>query len=146
MLHRCRQLYPHHLQRSEWKKKCRCWYFIILSAAHMLCRSILANSTKEYQGFKRTYTHKVSLSSENQPRIMLSPWLIILQTWRPKIAAIDVFQVPWITSIDGFDKSRKPLVCNGRRWVFPFCNVLRAKLGTEAFWTRGYWLGPDNGT
>lgn len=79
----------------------------------------------------------------NHGRIMLSSWLIVL---RPKKAAVDVFQVPWNTSIDGFDKNRKPLFCNGRRWVFPFCNVLGERLGTEAFWTRGYWLGPDNGT
>lgn len=81
---------------------------------------------------------------------MLSPWLMILPTWKPNKAAIDVFQVPWITSIDGFDRSGKPLFCNGRRfwgrWVFPFCNILRAKLGTDAFWTGGYWLGPDNET
>lgn len=39
------------------KRKCRCWYFIILSAAHMLRRSILAYSPEENQGFKSTYTH-----------------------------------------------------------------------------------------
>lgn len=33
----------------------------------------------------------------------------------------------------------------GGRWVFPFCNILRAMLGTDALWTGGSWLGADNG-
>lgn len=62
----------------------------------------------------------------------------------------NVFQEAWITSIYSFDSSGKPLLCNGRRfwgrWVFPFGNILRAKLGTETLWTGRRWLWPDNRT
>lgn len=93
----------------------------------------------------------ISLSSENQLwKNHAVPVTDDFANIKTEKAAIDVFQVPWITSIDSFDRSGKLLFCNGRRfwgrWVFPFCNILRAKLGTETLRTEGCWLGQDNGT
>ncbi len=107
----------------------------------------------QHRSVSRVKKHTISLSSENQlwkdHAVPMTDDFCQHKNQKKK-AAIDVFQVAWITSIDSFDRSGKPLFCNGRRfrgrWVFPFCNILRAGLGTESHWTGGSWLGPDNGT
>ncbi len=156
ILHRHRQFIHVHISCKGYGEKKKRRHLIFHRPVSCTCArpiNISCIHTEDYQGYKNmcTHTQTISLYSENQQGSCCPHdwWLCQHEDQKNIKAAFDVLLV-WITSIDSFDRNGKPLLCNGRsfwgRWVFPFCNILRAKLGTVALWTGGCWLGKDNGT